>query len=129
MAFDTFYYYFRHFDIVCIHHNKLRQHTYPMVRWRLSLMFLYMVGIPSFLLRSNRDNELFLKRLAFHLQYRLMAIIGCSIVRNPPTSSNDDPVVENDEASCYHVAGKIFTFNASFYFIRLHGRKKKKSTT
>jgi hypothetical protein len=95
----------------------------------LSLMFLYLTVIPFILTPSNKDNGPFLKQLTFHLQYGLMAIIGCSIARNPPppppppplTSSNNDSIVENDEASCYHFADKISTMNAFFNFIRLHG--------
>jgi hypothetical protein len=85
-------------------------------------MFLYMAIIPFILTRINKDNEPFLKQLAFHLQYGLMSIIGCSITRNPqppPPTSNDS--IENDKESWYEVGDKIFAFHCLFCFIRLHG--------
>jgi len=73
-----------------------------------SLLFLYMAAIPFILTRTNQDNDSFLKRLAFHLQYGLMAILGCSITRQPSSSTDD----ENE--SWYHIGDKIYAFLAFF---------------
>ena len=88
-----------------------------------SFLLSYTAIIPLVLTVSNRDNDPFLKRLAFHLQYGLMAILGCSITNPSSSSSGGASEGENDdddgelieagldfEESWYSVADKIYAF-------------------
>lgn len=92
-----------------------------------SFFLSYLAFITFALVWSNRDNDPFLKRLAFHLQYGLMAILGCSIARSPTnaSSSNQDDaddggdgdatyILDQDEEGWFSVVDKIGCFVCFF---------------
>lgn len=62
-----------------------------------SFFLSYLAFITFVLVWTNRDNDPFLKRLAFHLQYGIMAILGCSIARSPTnTATNTNQYTDDD---------------------------------
>jgi len=87
-----------------------------------------MAVLPFLLARTNKDNDPFLKRLAFQLQYGLMAILGCSIARKPSSSSgiSGDTLNDDEGESWYHIGDKIFGF-ATFFLLFAYTSKKNTS--
>mmetsp|Transcript_51407 Transcript_51407/g.55650 ORF Transcript_51407/g.55650 Transcript_51407/m.55650 type:complete len:361 (-) Transcript_51407:271-1353(-) len=98
-----------------------------------SFFLSYLAFITFALVWTNTENAPFLKRLAFHLQYGLMAIVGCSIARSPTNASSnqyvagddDTYILDQDEEEWFSVADKLWCFVCFFLLFAYTSRMNK----